>query len=135
MNWWAAYFQFELLFPDRVKDHHVRIRQSILIFLSSLAQQGNQRWSQQAKELPTESKFVNVFFEVFVDGAVVAGNPRHQFIEQDQLVFGDSIDDFISMLCTIHKVWNDYKIIIIPGLIVFWPLLLKKWIKARKEKT
>ena len=28
-----------------------------------------------------------------------------------------------------------FKIIIIPGMIVFWPYLLKKWIRANKEKT
>ena len=27
-----------------------------------------------------------------------------------------------------------FKIIIIPGVIVFWPALLSKWIKAVKEK-
>lgn len=27
-----------------------------------------------------------------------------------------------------------FRIIIIPGTIVFWPVLLKKWIKALKEK-
>jgi hypothetical protein len=28
-----------------------------------------------------------------------------------------------------------FKIIIIPGVIVFWPFLLKKWMKGGKEKT
>ena len=27
-----------------------------------------------------------------------------------------------------------FKIIIIPGVIVFWPVLLNKWMKAGKEK-
>jgi len=27
-----------------------------------------------------------------------------------------------------------FKIIIMPGVIVFWPVLLKKWIKGSKEK-
>jgi len=26
-----------------------------------------------------------------------------------------------------------FRIIILPGTIIFWPLLLKKWIKAKKE--
>jgi hypothetical protein len=26
-----------------------------------------------------------------------------------------------------------FKIIIIPGVIVFWPMLLRRWIKARKK--
>ncbi len=26
-----------------------------------------------------------------------------------------------------------FRLIILPGVIVFWPLLLKKWIKAKKE--
>ena len=28
-----------------------------------------------------------------------------------------------------------FRIIIIPGSIVFWPLLLKKWLKASKQVT
>jgi hypothetical protein len=28
-----------------------------------------------------------------------------------------------------------FKIIIIPGSMIFWPLLLKKWIKASKQKS
>jgi len=28
-----------------------------------------------------------------------------------------------------------FRIIIIPGTMVFWPLLLKKWIKAKATKT
>ena len=27
-----------------------------------------------------------------------------------------------------------FKIIIIPGVIVFWPVLLRKWMKVNKEK-
>lgn len=28
-----------------------------------------------------------------------------------------------------------FRIIIIPGTMVFWPILLKKWMKAAKNKT
>jgi hypothetical protein len=28
-----------------------------------------------------------------------------------------------------------FRIIIIPGTMVFWPLLLKKWLKAAKQKA
>ena len=28
-----------------------------------------------------------------------------------------------------------FKIIIIPGVVVFWPFLLKKWMRPVKEKT
>ena len=28
-----------------------------------------------------------------------------------------------------------FKIIIIPGVIVFWPVLLSKWLKVNKKKT
>lgn len=27
-----------------------------------------------------------------------------------------------------------FRLIIVPGVIVFWPLLLKKWLKAKKKK-
>jgi hypothetical protein len=33
-----------------------------------------------------------------------------------------------------HGVSIGFKIIIIPGVIVFWPVLLKKWMKANREK-
>jgi hypothetical protein len=34
----------------------------------------------------------------------------------------------------IGSAWG-FRLIILPGAIVFWPLLLKKWIKAKKEET
>jgi hypothetical protein len=33
-----------------------------------------------------------------------------------------------------HSGTIGFKIIIIPGVIVFWPVLLRKWVKANKEK-
>lgn len=32
-----------------------------------------------------------------------------------------------------HETKLGFRIIIIPGSIIFWPLLLKKWIKSKKE--
>ena len=32
-----------------------------------------------------------------------------------------------------HGTKLGFRIIILPGTIIFWPLLLKKWIKAKKE--
>jgi hypothetical protein len=34
-----------------------------------------------------------------------------------------------------HGAGIGFKLIIIPGCMVFWPLLLKKWRKAKKEMT
>lgn len=32
-----------------------------------------------------------------------------------------------------HEGTTGFKIIIIPGVIVFWPVLLKKWMKANRK--
>jgi hypothetical protein len=32
-----------------------------------------------------------------------------------------------------HEAKWGFRVIIIPGTIIFWPLLLKKWIKAKKQ--
>ena len=34
-----------------------------------------------------------------------------------------------------HESGIGFKIIIIPGIMVFWPMLLNKWIKASKIQT
>jgi len=36
---------------------------------------------------------------------------------------------------TAHGGTIGFKIIIIPGVIVFWPVLLRKWLKANKLKS